>query len=242
MAGPTTPAPRAARSASTTPAPPREPRGARRKRETHERLQRAAFELFAERGLHGVAINEITEAADVGFGSFYNHFDSKEAVYDAICRAVFEDFAGALDRLTEGREDAAERIAICVRHTVARAHAEPLWGRLLVREAYSPRSLGSGLAGRLLRDLERGLAEKRFAVDDPLMALVVAGGAVIGSVALEVTGPEASAFFRPHGMSTKNLGERAAASLLHALGLTAKEAAKVASRPLPPFEWPTPWA
>ena len=57
----------------------KEPRGARRKRETRARLLEAALRLSAERGMEGVAINEITEAADVGFGSFYNHFESKEA-------------------------------------------------------------------------------------------------------------------------------------------------------------------
>jgi AcrR family transcriptional regulator len=53
------------------PAAQREPRGARRKRETRDKLLRAAFRLMAQRGIDAVAINEITEAADVGFGSFY---------------------------------------------------------------------------------------------------------------------------------------------------------------------------
>src|SRR5258708_39986734 len=59
----------------------REPRGARRKRETRARLLDAALKLMAERGMEGVAVNEITEAADVGFGSFYNHFESKESIF-----------------------------------------------------------------------------------------------------------------------------------------------------------------
>ena len=53
----------------------REARGARRRRETRARLLDAALKLMADRGMDGVAINEITEAADVGFGSFYNHFE-----------------------------------------------------------------------------------------------------------------------------------------------------------------------
>jgi AcrR family transcriptional regulator len=83
------------------PAPePREPRRARRKRETHEKLLRAAFGLIAERGADGVAVNEITKTADVGFGSFYNHFDSKEAIHAAAFGTVFEVFGDALARLT----------------------------------------------------------------------------------------------------------------------------------------------
>src|SRR5512146_1263850 len=78
----------------------REPQGARRKRETREKLLDAAFRLFGERGVDAVAINEITEAADVGFGSFYNHFASKEVIYDAVVDSVFGSFGDTLTRLT----------------------------------------------------------------------------------------------------------------------------------------------
>jgi AcrR family transcriptional regulator len=40
--------------------------------------------LFARQGVENTRINEITEEADVGFGSFYNHFDSKEAIVEAV--------------------------------------------------------------------------------------------------------------------------------------------------------------
>src|ERR1700741_5273233 len=86
---------------STIPTGEREPRGARRKRETRVRLLEAALRLMARKGMEGVAINEITEAADVGFGSFYNHFESKDAIYRAVMDAVFEHFGDALDRLVE---------------------------------------------------------------------------------------------------------------------------------------------
>ena len=112
-----------ARARSTTArapiAEPREPRGARRKRETREKLLRAAFHLIAERGLDGVAVNEMTEAADVGFGSFYNHFESKEAIHAAVLGAVLDDFGDALEKLTADLEDPAEIIAVCVRNVMS---------------------------------------------------------------------------------------------------------------------------
>ena len=40
-----------------------------------------------------MAISEITEAADVGFGSFYYHFESKDGVFAALTEWVFDDFA-----------------------------------------------------------------------------------------------------------------------------------------------------
>ena len=32
--------------------------------------------LFARQGVENTRINEITDEADVGFGSFYNHFET----------------------------------------------------------------------------------------------------------------------------------------------------------------------
>src|SRR5689334_8795599 len=122
-----------------------EPRGARRKRQTHEKPLRAAFRLFADRGVDAVAINEITEAADVGFGSFYNHFPSKEAIYDAVVDAMLGEFADALDRLTQELDDPAEVIAVSVRHTVLRARAEPIWGRFFLREGFKISAMTRGL-------------------------------------------------------------------------------------------------
>lgn len=111
----------------------RERRGTRRKQETRARLLHAALLLLSERNIERVAINEITEAADVGFGSFYNHFESKEAIYAALVSAVFEEFADSLDKLTEGLSDPAEIISVSVRHTLVRARREPVWGRFGVR-------------------------------------------------------------------------------------------------------------
>jgi AcrR family transcriptional regulator len=39
-----------------------------------------------------VAINDTTQAADVGFGSIYNHFESKEGIFAALVEWLFEEF------------------------------------------------------------------------------------------------------------------------------------------------------
>ena len=44
---------------------------------------------------------EITQAADVGMGSFYNHFDSKEQLFEAAVADVLDAYGAMLDRLTE---------------------------------------------------------------------------------------------------------------------------------------------
>jgi AcrR family transcriptional regulator len=212
----------------------REPRGARRKRETRDKLLDAAFRLMAERGMDAVAINEITEAADVGFGSFYNHFESKEAIYAAVMDAVFENFGDALDRLVQDVDDPAEVIAISVRHTILRARREPLWGRFLVREGFSARVLSRGLGVRLMRDIQKGVAKGRFKVPDPLMGFIAVGAGVLGAIAigLQLDG-EPPAELKRLGLNARDMPERAAAVLLTHLGLSFEQAQRIAQRPLP---------
>jgi AcrR family transcriptional regulator len=211
-----------------------ESRTVRKKRETREKLLAAAFKLMAERGMDAVAINEITDEADVGFGTFYNHFESKEAIYAAVLDTVFEDFADALDHLESGIDDPAEILSVSVRHVILRALREPLWGRFLIRESYSVRAMTRGLGARMVRDIQRGLQQKRFQSPDPILSSLSAGTAVLGAISaqIEIDG-EPGAPLRAMGLTSQNLPERAVAMILANLGLPYKEALKVAQRPLP---------
>lgn len=60
------------------PAPPRPlGRRARHKAELRARILRAALDLFARQGFFDTTIEQITEAADVGKGTFFNYFPTK---------------------------------------------------------------------------------------------------------------------------------------------------------------------
>ncbi|MFL9965188.1 TetR/AcrR family transcriptional regulator [Paraburkholderia sediminicola] len=215
----------------------RHTRGARRKLETRARLLDAAFALVAEKGMDGVTINEITEAADVGFGSFYNHFESKEGLFVALVEWLFEEFACTLDHLASGLSDPAEVIAVSVRHTLMRAYREPVWGQLLIREGFSAHALSRGLGQRLLRDSERGISERRFVVADQLMCLISAIGTILAGIAAELHFAASSKrTVRARKVlrsSEAKFAERTAAIVLQAFGLKRVEAEKIAQRPLP---------
>jgi AcrR family transcriptional regulator len=59
-------------------------RRARRAAETREKLFRAALGLFTQRGFAATTVEQITDAADVGKGTFFNYFPSKEHVLAAF--------------------------------------------------------------------------------------------------------------------------------------------------------------
>ena len=63
---------------------------------THDRIFDAALKLLAEKGFNGCSVQDITSAAGVPKGSFYNHFESKEALGAAIV-----EFYGARGTMRE---------------------------------------------------------------------------------------------------------------------------------------------
>ncbi|QCP51636.1 TetR/AcrR family transcriptional regulator [Trinickia violacea] len=209
----------------------------RRKRETRVRLLDAAFVLVAKKGMDSVTINEITDAADVGSGSFYNHFDSKEGLFTALIEWLFEEFADTLDGIVGGLSDPAEVLAVSVRHTLLRACRDPVWGQLLIREGLSARALSTGLGQRLLRDMRRGIAQRRFTVADELLCAISAIGTVLAGLAAELH----SSSSKRSRLSRKVLRpreerfvENIATVVLQAVGLKRMEAEKIARRPMPP--------
>lgn len=56
----------------------------RRRIETREGLSRAALRLFAEKGFGETTVEDITNAADVGKGTFFNYFPSKQHILVAF--------------------------------------------------------------------------------------------------------------------------------------------------------------
>lgn len=205
-------------------------RGARRRQETRARLLHAAREVMGRKGVGATSIQEITETADVGFGSFYNHFPSKEAIADALMEEAIEDFGAAADHIAERVDDAAEVLAASIRHAILRAGTDEAWGWFLVRTALT-RTDGfkRGLGRRFTRDIQIGIDARRFTVADPIASTIAAAGVVLSFIAS-----------RLHGAIGKDAPERAATMVLTLLGLSEREAKQIAQRPLPPLAAPGP--
>jgi AcrR family transcriptional regulator len=56
----------------------------RKKQETREHLLKAAWQLFQEKGYDDTTVQEIAEAADVAKSTFFNYFETKEAIVNEI--------------------------------------------------------------------------------------------------------------------------------------------------------------
>ncbi|MGC0772441.1 MAG: TetR/AcrR family transcriptional regulator [Candidatus Acidiferrum sp.] len=76
----------------------------RRSVETRERLFRASLDLFARKGFNETTVEDITEAADVGKGTFFNYFPSKDHILLAFGEMQLAKLQAAVEEARSSRE------------------------------------------------------------------------------------------------------------------------------------------
>ena len=81
---------------------PQANRRERHRAEIRERLFRSALRLFAERGFLETTVEDITEAADVGKGTFFNYFLTKEHVLATFGAERLASIERAIERAKKG--------------------------------------------------------------------------------------------------------------------------------------------
>ena len=85
--------------------PKKRSRQARRVKATRGKLKDAARAVFAEKGLDVPSIDEITERADVGKGTFYYHYDDKDDLVREMVEEMLAELRGEIARQCEGLTD-----------------------------------------------------------------------------------------------------------------------------------------
>ncbi len=82
----------------------------RKKQETRQRLLEAALPLLCGQGFEATSVEEITEAAGVAKGTFFNYFDTKEAILPALAEARLKLLEDSLQPGQNAPDDPVERI------------------------------------------------------------------------------------------------------------------------------------
>lgn len=182
----------------------------------------AARTLFASQGIENVRINEITELADVGFGSFYNHFKSKEEIVEAVVAEALAEQGGAVEAATAGIDDPAEAVSVAHRYFVRVARDNADWAWLLIRLDLSHNLALAALGPYAERDIERGIRAGRFRIANGRVALLAAGGALL-AIMRDVL----------DGNAPDDADSLHAEVVLRLLGVGLEEAAEIARRPMP---------
>lgn len=114
---------------STALQPPPFSRRERRSAELRQRLFRSALLLFGKKGYAETTVEDITDAADVGKGTFFNYFPSKEHVLLAFAEMQLTKLE------TIVREAVRSDAPVCegLRHIVQRMTEAPIQNPAVVR-------------------------------------------------------------------------------------------------------------
>jgi len=142
-----------------------------------EALYEAGRELFARFGLGRTRIADLTEEVGIGTSTFYQFFDSKEALYLAILVRERERVAEELEAELEAAPDVRSEVRLTVEGFLEELSTNPLYYRLLVEDEL--RALHETLPEAALEDhfrtaieaddtrIQRWVEEPSFRVDDP---------------------------------------------------------------------------
>lgn len=198
----------------------------RRKARTRQSLIDAAQAILAAGTASAASIQDITDAADVGFGSFYNYFEGKQDLFDAALNEVLEHWGQLLDQVVVGVDDPAEVFAISVRISGRLGLSNRQTAALIAKAGFALLDSPIGLAPRATRDIQRAVAAERFKIANVAVALSTSAGALLGILHLL-------------GVEGNTIGEDdvddVAEQLLRIFGLTAREAHRLSRLALPAF-------
>jgi AcrR family transcriptional regulator len=162
----------------------------RRKARTRQALIDAAVQLIAEGRGERASIQEITDAADVGFGSFYNHFTSKDELFQTASENVLERWGTLIDTACAGLDDPAEVFSTSLRISGRLAWTHPDMAGYIIGAGFDLLESPRGLAPRAMRDIAAGQSAGRFNGPRPVVALSAVTGGLLGLLQLHEREPD----------------------------------------------------
>jgi len=97
-----------------------------------ERVERAAIELFAARGVDGVSIGDIAAAAGVSQGALYRHYPSKGDLAWSLFSAAYLRTGAELDEIRDQHQEFRGRLAAMIAHFCALYDSDPALFRFML--------------------------------------------------------------------------------------------------------------
>jgi AcrR family transcriptional regulator len=180
-----------------------------RREATRAAIFKAAKRLFGERGFAGTTMDNVATSAHVAKGAVYHHFETKEALFEAVFDQVSEDLVAEVDRAARAEKDALAAMAAGTQAYFA-ACAKDATGQIILRDGpavlgwerwreIDARHFGGGFPLALARAMDDGLIARQPV--EPLSRLLL-GAVTEAAVAcaaggdLHKTGAEYAKAFR----------------------------------------------
>ena len=202
-----------------------EGRVAKRQRRNREAVLQAGHDVMSEKGIDAATMQEIAARADVGAGTVYSYYKSKDELAIAVLELVMERLAVRIETVTDTFADSAQVYAFGIRTVLETATTDFRWKQLLHRSEVIADALYRCMGPFAIHDLRKATAAGRFVTPDPELTWRMTSHAIVG-VALAITKGE----LPPDAIDGTVVG------LLCMTGIGASDAVELASRPRPELE------
>jgi len=157
-----------------------ETRSERRKRRNRQALIEAGYRVMASKGIDAARMSEIAELADVGAGTVYNYFTSKDELAMCVMEEVMERLAQRIEAVTNSFSDPAEVYAFGIRNVMKAATTDQRWRWLLRRSEVIAGAMYRVIGPYAIRDIRNAVAAGRYRVEDADLAWRQATHAIVG--------------------------------------------------------------
>jgi AcrR family transcriptional regulator len=191
---------------------------------TRRQLFAAATAVLTERGVAAATLQQIADQAEVTIATVYNHFTSREALFQEVALWVADTLCRRISDSCIAVPDGSERMAIGNRRYLWLAEQSPRWAVLLLDLAAASPALAGTTRGYVEADLRLGIAQKAFKVVSIDAALDMVAG-TIGQAMRSWA----------HGLAPAGHSEAVTTTVLVGLGMDRKDAQAIVRRRLPPL-------
>lgn len=197
-------------------------RVARRQQRNREALIRAASAVMSEKGVDGATMLEIAERADMGAGTVYNYFKSKDDLAIAVLEDMMHGLALRIEAATQSFEDPAQVYAYGIRSVLKTATHDVRWKQMLNRSEVIADALFQRIGPFAVRDLRRAADAGRFKIPNAELVWRLTSHAIVG-ISLAIT----------NGAVPSDTLDQVVVRLLCMTGIGVDAAIELAQRPCP---------
>ncbi len=165
---------------------------------------------------------EIAERADVGAGTVYNYFKSKDELAIAVLETLMHDLAVRIEKVTNTFQDPAQVYAFGIRSVLDTATQDVRWAQMLNRSEVIADAIFRIIGPFAIRDIRLASQAGRFEVSNAELVWRLTTHALIGA-GLAITS----------GQLPGNAKDQIIARLLCMTGIGMNAAIELAARPRP---------
>jgi AcrR family transcriptional regulator len=150
---------------------------AKRRRLTRARLLESAYQVMSRTGVDAAKIQEITDKADIGFGTFYNYFETKDQLASQVLDCVINDLGRRNEIATRRIRsiNPALVMPLSIRLWLHEAMHAPMWEWWVLRPDLLVNRMREGFGPFGMRDMRDAISCGTFKIAEkdvePMWAL-----------------------------------------------------------------------